>query len=1192
MQALSGRRGAAATDSGVHIGAPLPDGPRSSPSADVAAAPPPTTRLLLHAAPGIRTRSSVVTMEFRILGPLEVVGDDGAAVDLGGRRPRAVLARLLVAQGAVVSVHTLIDDVYGERAPASALPTLRSYISNLRRVIEPTRPSGAPHRLLVRRFSGYVLDATDVDRNRFVELVKRSEFASPGEALTCLDEALGLWRGTPYGEFADELWAVAEVSQLCETRLVAVERRAQALLDLGRPQAVIHDLETETAVNPLRERLWCLLALALYRSGRQAQALAAIRHVTTLLADQLGLDPGPELRTLERDILLQVDTLEPVIAAPSLLSAPSTTPRRTPHGRETQLTDLTTLATKPSSHAVRLAAVSGEPGIGKTCLLEAFRDQCADLGYLVLWGRCDDTEAAPPLWPWLQVLDRLAQHCPPPDPDALAGLLQGHSHEESAAEALRRRNLAVTRWLITAARAQPLVVVLDDLHWADSASLELLRDVVMLGGGLADGAALTVVVAHREAGFQRTAPHDRAAGAHGLSADDLLGCLVHYGLLRLQLGGVSAADVRAVAAEMGANVDEPGACRLTERTAGNPFFIRECLRLLLQGHTLDAVPGAVVDVVRQRIEALGPRVGEVLQIAAVVGRDFDPAVVAEVSRAEVCDLLDRAAQAGVLVVHGARMAFAHDLVRETLVGRVPPLRKAAIHREAMAVLASRPGTDVAVIAHHAVQAGSAAYGEAVRWARAAAEQAGLRLAYEEAATWWDRAIKAHDASAGDPGTHVELLLRQVRALLEAGDAIGARRARTRALLVAGRAEGLEDLTARALTALDAPALWTLRDPYEAVESQLVYQFETALRDLPAADSPLRVRLLGGLAQELYDGTDDPRRHVLSAEAVRMARRLGDPHLLMWALNARQLSLPQPLHTAELLEIGDELKELARCTRTPGFELLAHMIHKHQRLEMFDVAGADRAAAHCDALLERLELPWPRFQHTLWRGARLALAGRFDDAEAAYEEAARQARRIGMWYAQAVVAAGRLMLRYHQGAMSDAGPLIDALAGIHPTLDHDARVLQLCAQDRLDEAERTTVSGWPTPPVDWSWLTMTCLQGAAQAAVGDAGACHHSYRKLLPYSGRITFGSAIAALGPVDWFLALLASAVGDRQAAARHLSTLRQLADRNGLEWWRDRTPMAAGLPALHSLEAPLREPSGPSIGHQILQRGANSAHA
>ncbi|MBO4272166.1 AfsR/SARP family transcriptional regulator, partial [Microbispora triticiradicis] len=247
-------------------------------------------------------------MDFRVLGPFEV-RDADTVVSLGGPRQRAVLARLVIAVGAVVSTDTLIDDLYQGTPPATALASLHVYVSNLRRAIEPGRTPRTPPQLLIARRPGYLLDTSDVDALRFAALVADAEHRPSEQALPRLDEALGLWRGTPYGEFSGELWAVTEVNRLSELRLVAIERRAEALLDLGRPQAVINDLESQTTRHPLRERLWWLLALALYRSGRQADALATLRRVRKLIVQQLGLDPGPELQSLEDDILQQAHSL-------------------------------------------------------------------------------------------------------------------------------------------------------------------------------------------------------------------------------------------------------------------------------------------------------------------------------------------------------------------------------------------------------------------------------------------------------------------------------------------------------------------------------------------------------------------------------------------------------------------------------------------------------------------------------------------------------------------------------------------------------------------------------------------------------------------------------------------------------------------------------------------------------------------
>ncbi|MGJ6962818.1 BTAD domain-containing putative transcriptional regulator [Streptosporangium sp. G11] len=1083
-------------------------------------------------------------MEFRVLGPFEIYAA-GVPVNIGGPRQQAVLARLVAAAGTVVSTDTLIDDLYHGAPPVNALASIHVHVSNLRRAIEPDRAPRTPPRLLVARRPGYMLVTPNVDALRFGRLVADAEQRPPAESLALLEEALRLWRGLPYGELTGELWAIAEVNRLHELRLTAIERRTQALLDLGRPQAVIHELESETGKHPFRERLWWLLALARYRSGRQADALATLRRARKVIAEQLGLDPGPELRALEKDILQQARSLtfppEPVaLPRPPGETSPQGPARGHLIGRNRQLATLTTLPILMDRNGVVTAAISGEPGIGKTRLLQAFRDDCADLGYLVLWGRCHGGEGVPPLWPWLQVLRALAGSVPPSDRQALAGLLDDERLTGPPGTASRHRNQLIAQWLIEAARLRPLVIILDDLHWADSATLELLRDVAVLSGAQAMDVSLTLVTAFREAAYRDLAQHPGASpsGAFKLSVDEVLYQLARYDLVRIRLSGLTSDEVRALAEEMGAKVDGPEAEHLAERSGGNPFFVRESARLLAQGQGLDVVPDAVADLIRQRLVVLGPQTTEVLGVAAVIGRNFDPGLVAEVRQASesgaahTYGLLDRAAKAGLIVTGDGCMTFVHDLVRETLIGDVPPLRKAMVHREVMAALSAKPSTDVTTIAHHAVEAGPAAYRETAHWARAAAEQASSCAAYEEAAAWWGRAVTAHGACGGAPAEHVELLLQQVRALLEAGDAMGARQVRAQALRVANRAGAGPELTARALTALDAPAIWTLRNPYEPVDLRLVEQFEHTLRQLPETDSAERALLLGGLAQELYDGAGDARCLSLSAEAVAMARRIDDPHLLMRALNARSLSVPQATCLGEVMKIAGELHGLALDTGSQGFELLAHMMDTHYSLEMSDLEEADRAAARCDVMLDHLQLPWPRFQHTMWRANRLALVGRFDEADAMYDEAEHQAQRLGMWYAGAVVANGRLMLCYQRGAIADAGPLIDQIAGIHPSVDHDARVLELCARGRLDEARALARAGWADPPMDWSWLTMTCLQGAAQAAVGDLPACRTTWKRLLPYAGRISGGSAVACIGPVDHFLGLLAAALGEAAAPA------------------------------------------------------------
>ncbi|MGW4113528.1 BTAD domain-containing putative transcriptional regulator [Actinosynnema sp. NPDC004786] len=269
---------------------------------------------------------------FRVLGPLEAVGDRGP-VDLKGPRHRAVLARLLVAKGRVVPVTRLIDDLWEGDAPDRAQGAVQTFVGALRKALEPDRPPRTPARLLVTVPPGYALRADEVDAWRFEAAVAGAARSlaegRPGEVRTALGEALGLWRGPAYAEFADRPWARGEAARLDELRLLAVERRAEAALALGEAGESVPDLRDHVAAHPLREDGRRLLALALYRTGRQGEALATLRQARDMLRAELGVDPAPALRRLESAILAHDPALTaPAPAAPRPVdpASPATSP--------------------------------------------------------------------------------------------------------------------------------------------------------------------------------------------------------------------------------------------------------------------------------------------------------------------------------------------------------------------------------------------------------------------------------------------------------------------------------------------------------------------------------------------------------------------------------------------------------------------------------------------------------------------------------------------------------------------------------------------------------------------------------------------------------------------------------------------------------------------------------------------------
>ncbi|MFE5479852.1 BTAD domain-containing putative transcriptional regulator [Nocardia sp. NPDC056541] len=258
-------------------------------------------------------------MRFQVLGPVIAHDDRGAPVALRGPRYREVLARLILAHRRVVPVGRLVEDLWDE-PPPNAVGAVRTFVAGLRRALEPDRPPRTPPRLLVTEGLGYALrpEPADVDAWRFDDAVRSAATLPPQASFSLLTAALSWWQGPAYTDFADAGWAQAERSRLTEQRLLAVERRGAAQLALGAAAAAVPDLDAHVAEHPWREDAWGLLATALYRSGRQADALAVLARARRMLAEDLGIDPGPALRRLEHDLLRQADYLDPVATDPTV----------------------------------------------------------------------------------------------------------------------------------------------------------------------------------------------------------------------------------------------------------------------------------------------------------------------------------------------------------------------------------------------------------------------------------------------------------------------------------------------------------------------------------------------------------------------------------------------------------------------------------------------------------------------------------------------------------------------------------------------------------------------------------------------------------------------------------------------------------------------------------------------------------
>jgi DNA-binding SARP family transcriptional activator len=427
--------------------------------------------------------------EFRILGPVEVVAHDEPLV-LGGPKQRAVLAVLLLHRGEVVSADRLIDELWTNRTPATAAKNVQGYVSKLRKVLGPEA--------VLTRGRGYVLFVApgQLDVDRFEQLAEEGRAAlADGDAPTAGDrlrDALALWRGPALPEFAYERFAQGEIARLEEARLAALEERIDADMALGRHDQLVPELELLVRDHPLRERLCGQRMLALYRAGRQADSLQAYRDTRRILIDQLAIEPGPELRELHQSILEQDPRLDPG-ARPAVLAQHGEVAARAAFvGREPELGELDDALQDGVTGRGRLVLLTGEPGIGKSRLAEELSRHARSRGAHVLVGRCWEAGGAPAFWPWVQPL---RAHIRAADPEHLVRELGTDAAEiapilpelyelipglprPSAPEsegARFRLFHAVVEFLRRASNKRPLVLILDDLHAADTPSLLLVQ---------------------------------------------------------------------------------------------------------------------------------------------------------------------------------------------------------------------------------------------------------------------------------------------------------------------------------------------------------------------------------------------------------------------------------------------------------------------------------------------------------------------------------------------------------------------------------------------------------------------------------------------------------------------------------------------------------------------------------------------
>ncbi|HEU4997346.1 MAG TPA: BTAD domain-containing putative transcriptional regulator [Lapillicoccus sp.] len=1100
-------------------------------------------------------------MRVFVFGAARVEGRPGGpegettAVDIGARKPRSIVAALAMTPGRAVSPGLLADLVWAGEPPPAAHGALHAYISGLRKALEPDRRAGAAGAVLATTDHGYVLAVppADIDVHRFAAEVRAAErglapLASqlgdgdragwPTRTETAalverLDEALAAWRGEPYADLPDHPDVLAERAALERLRVAAEESRLVGLLALGEHASVLSTAESAIAREPLRERLRAVHAVALLRSGRQVEALDALRGFRELLVEDTGLDPGPELVALERAVLRQDPALttrlaDPVASArPAERQAPAPAPAPTAApdvGRDGPRAELRSLLDRVGQGSSGLATVLGEPGIGKSWLVRHLAEEAARHGVCVAAGACSQDDGAPPLWPWLDVLRAL-------DAEAdLADLVDTAGNSGPGQVAFQTWD-RIARSVLAASRERPVLVVLDDLHWADEATLRALRHLVAV---TPDDVPLAVVATRRL--------HPEPSGALA----DVAEAFARRHALRIELSGLDAVAAEALVRAVTENDVDAGTVEAwRRRSEGNPFFLVELARLGSRG---DAVPATVRDVLTRRLESLPVQTTESLRAAAVVGRAFRVETVAAARQREVDDVeadLEPAQAAGVVVDLGADgFAFTHALTHEAVALTLSPRRRSRLHAQVAHALETDDGLRVlyspdeltAELARHWLAGGPTHADRAWRAAVAAADQARRATAYAEALQLRRDALASHERVVG-AGLHerYELLLELARDSAYAAWWPTVSEASYAAMALA-RTLDRPDLVGPAAAGLTRYCVWTIHDWMELSEDG-VDDLRWALRALPEDDSPERCMLLLSLAVELYyDPTAVAERTALVDAGLELARRLADPALLSWASRAAWLAIWSPSHTSTRLHLDHETLAAARATGDLAAQAVALLALATDGLEMSGPEAWEAPAREAEEIAERERLSYVLWTLNWVEMSLAALRSEPDEADRRRDRVLGLARSVALPIGDIEPVIVDTIRHVWAPRPDDAevGLLIVDEDKEHPGpgvgLGHGllARVgdAELLRQSMTDHPLVQTLETWATP-------MLACFEVEAASLVGDAAVARRWLRVLEPLAGRMALAGVSLVFGPVDGYLALAQATTGDTAAAAR-----------------------------------------------------------
>jgi DNA-binding SARP family transcriptional activator len=1100
---------------------------------------------------------------------------------LRGRQVRLLLAYLVINRDRRVGREELIGAVWPETAPRSQDAALRTLLSRLRSVAGADLLVGRDELTLALPEPAWVdLEAAAAELAGAGDALERGD---PRTAWAHAQVPLNIaGRGLLPG--AQAPWLEPLRRDLAQMRLQALEIVGRAGLELGGSQLSSVERAGRTLIEsePYRESGYVLLIEALRRQGNVAEGLLVFERLRGLLRDELGTTPSPETIAVHARLLHPRESASgpqvPVSRAPASVAESHganvvevAAPGRESIGAPLELMALSsaTLVGRGSqleeldrwwrgTERERALLLTGEAGIGKSRLLAEQARRVHQTGAIVLAGRAPE-ETVVPFQPFLEAIGHYAHDAGEP---ALRAALSGWGPELARLVPEIGRRLpelespppgdpetdryrlfeAVVTLLGAIAASEPLLLVLDDLHWADRPTLQLLRHLVR--SPLA--ARVKILGAYR---LGESLPPALESAVAELGRD---------GLLRtLELGGLPESEATELVTLRAGGTPPQGLMRaLYAETEGSPLFLQELVRHLVDsGVTPDqagpgelarvGLPEGVRGLISRRLARVTPDCLEWLRVASVIGPEFEgelleAALEFDDERYEAA--LEEALAAGLVVesavVHGGYV-FGHALIRETLYGGMSSHRLRRLHHLVGIELEQDETHEVGALALHFARAGVRADADrAIAYALSAGAQATEMAAHEEAAVHYERALEVLARA------HPDADERRLALLLELGQAhvrAGERPAAWKVFVEAAElAEALGD--ADALTQAAIGASWRYTQPPGVVDAELIALLERAIAATDGQADVARVLLLARLCGALYYSPRRDEMAALSREATALAAELDDPLARGLAAAARRRAGWRPGNLdARLADSTEILQEAARAGNQE-LMMAGNAWLAVDLLERGDRVGVDAQMEAFETGAQRLRQPQFSWQATVWRAMIALMEGRLEDAERIAQDALSIGMRQDALTAGQYYAGQLLAIRREQLSLTELEQATRELV----TANEDrpiwrlALAILLCDGGRLEEA-RSVLVPFTEPVVrsltrdlDWT-MTMTVLAEAA-VILEDRPRARLLYELLAPHAGTVCLiGAGAVCRGPIDGYLGVLALTAGERETALTHL---------------------------------------------------------